>query len=494
MRYLLVLVFLAAPFMLWAAGDSEQATGEVKTVRLFLWNHPTEWTTRTAEHPVVIQAPKILAEEFMKENPNIKIEFQNIPNMKTGLEFSAWLKTQMLSGTAPELIRSWHNIPVQEGYALPLGKYLDEPNPFAPEYPRWRDIFYETFMTSLIWEDGEEYCAPIQAIFPALEVGLMYNKDWFSENNMMVPSNWTELKEVSKQLKDMGSGLSPWPKEADDGHFWALALQVLVPMMQGVAAEMDTNGDMFVGTDEALPAYRNGLIGPKTELYQRAFREVAALNENWIEGFSTIDLETMFKKGDNLFLQYNGAWGFSTYANDPAIDFEVGFLPAFIPLPEDIPPLNGQPGAFPPDEITKGDGKVPAKYVSAIQGADNVIMKDIVEKNDNEAETIRWLQFLTTPENSAFMINENQTHISAAKDAELGSIFKDIAKFKVPMYDYSISWWGMGLYWDAPSFVQWRKVFVSYMQGHIDWDEFIEQMEKEFKEGSDRFAETLSKE
>ena len=94
MRYLLALVFLAAPFMLWAAGDSEQATGEVKTVRSFLWNHPTEWTTRTAEHPVVIQAPKILAEEFMKQNPNIKIEFQNIPNMKTGLEFSAWLKTR----------------------------------------------------------------------------------------------------------------------------------------------------------------------------------------------------------------------------------------------------------------------------------------------------------------------------------------------------------------------------------------------------------------
>jgi maltose-binding protein MalE len=348
-------------------------------------------------------------------------------------------------------------------------------------------------MTSLIWEDGEEYCAPIQAIFPALEVGLMYNKPWFSENNIKVPSSWTELKEVSKQLKDMGSGLSPWPKEADDGHFWALALQVLVPMMQGIAAEMDTNGDMFVGADEALPAYRNGLIGPKTELYQRAFREVAALNLNWIDAFSTIDLETMFKKGDNVYLQYQGAWGFSAYANDPAIDFEVGFLPAFIPLPADIPPLNGQPGAFPPTEITKGDGKVPGKYVSAIQGADNVILKQSVEKHDNEAEAVRFLQFLTTPENGAFMINENQSHIPAAKDAELGSVFKDIAKFKVPMYEYSISWWGMGLYWDAPSFVQWRKVFVSYMQGIIGWDEFIDQMEQEYKEGSDRFEETLSK-
>jgi len=490
MKYLIALAFLAAPFMIWAAGEDESAQ-ETKTVKVWLRQHPTEWTTRTAEHPKVVTAPRILAEEFMKLHPEIKIEFQDIPVWEDAAAYSAYLKTNVLSGTAPDIASAVHNIPVQEGYALPLGKYLDEPNPYAPEYPRWRDIFYETLMTSLIWEDGEEYCAPIQAIFPALEVGLMYNKDWFRENNMTVPSSWTELKEVSKQLKDMGSGLSPWPPEALGGHFWALALQVLVPMMQGVAAEMDTNGDLFVGTDEALPAYRKGLIGPKTELYQRAFREVAALNENWIDGFTTIDLESMFKKGDNLFIQYNGAWGFSTYANDPAIDFDIGFLPAFIPLPEDIPPLNGQPGAFAPKEMTKGDGKVPGDYVYAIQGADNVIIKEMVEQHDNEAEAIKFLQFLTTPENSAFIINENQSHIPAAKDAEIGSIFQDIAQFKVPVYEYSISWWGMGLYWDAASFIEWRKIFVAYMQGLIDWDTFIEQMDKEYKEGSDRYAETL---
>ena len=492
LRRLFVILLLMVPMLSWAGGQSAATASaeEVKTVTLFMGLHPTEWTTRTAEHPVVTRAPAILAEEFMKQYPNIKIEFADVPELTEGDDFSAWLSAQVMGGTAPDLIRSWHNIPVQNGWALPIGQYLDEPNPFATEYPRWRDIFYPSLMTSLIWEDGEEYCAPIRAIYPALEVGLMYNKDYFREQGITVPSNWSELKQVSKKLKEMGTGLSPWPREAAGGHFWPLALQVLVPMLQGVAAEMDVNGDMFVGADEALPAYQKGLIGPKTEIYQRAFREVAELSSYWIDGFSTIDVESMFKQGD-LYMQYNGAWGFSTYANDPAVEFDIGFLPAFIPFPEDIPPMDGQPGAYAPQEITKGDGKVPGEYVFAIQGPDNVIMKESVERHDNLEEVLLWWQFTTTPENSAFLINENQSHIPAAKDAPIGSVFQDIAKFKVPMYEYSISWWGMGLYWDAASFVNWRKIFLSYVQDIIDWDTFIDQMEQEYQEGSARYAETI---
>ena len=212
-KRILVILFLVVPMFAWAGGQSGGAASgdEVKTVTLFMGLHPTEWTTRTAEHPTVVQAPVILAEEFMKQYPNIKIEFADVPELTEGDDFSAWLSAQVMGGSAPDLIRSWHNIPVQNGWALPIGKYLDEPNPFVPEYPRWRDIFYETLMTSLIWEDGEEYCAPIRAIYPALEVGLMYNKDYFREQGLKVPSSWTELKEVSKKLKEMGTGLSPWP-------------------------------------------------------------------------------------------------------------------------------------------------------------------------------------------------------------------------------------------------------------------------------------------
>ena len=431
----------------------------------------------------------------MEENPNIKIEFIDAPELEDDSSiFAAWLSTQVLSGTAPDLIRSWHNVPVQNGWALNISQYLDEPNPYAPQYDRWRDAFYETLMTSLVWENGEEYCAPIRAIYPALEVGLMYNKDYFRENNIPVPSSFTELKEVSKQLKEMGTGLSPWAREAvaaGRASFWVLALQVLVPMLQGIAPEMDLNGDLFIGADEALPAYRKGLIGPKTEIYQRAFREVLELAQYWVDGYNAIDVGSMFKQGE-LYLQYNVANRFSTWINDPAIEFELGFLPVFIPLPDEIPPMDGQPGAYPPKEITKGDGKVPGEYVYAIQGPDNIIMRESVEKHDNLEETIQWWHFVTTPENGGFLVNENQTHIPAAKDAPLGSIYQDLAQFKVNLYEYSISWWGMGLFWDAASFVKWREIFQAHVLGITDWDTFIDQFEQEFQEGSARYAESLS--
>ena len=90
MKYLIALAFLAAPFMIWAAGEDESAQ-EIKTVKVWLRQHPTEWTTRTAEHPKVVTAPRILAEEFMKLHPEIKIEFQDIPVWEDAAAYSAYL-------------------------------------------------------------------------------------------------------------------------------------------------------------------------------------------------------------------------------------------------------------------------------------------------------------------------------------------------------------------------------------------------------------------
>jgi len=471
---------------------TEPPAAELKRVGCALgqWQ-PTEWTTRSAEHPTVVNATRILAERFMDMYPNVEIFWIDATGYTDSTEdHTAWLTARISGGDAPDLIYSLHNVPVQNGWALPIEEYLDQPNPFAPEYPRWRDIFYPKLMESLVWGDGHEYCATIGAIWPNLEIGLVYNKGFFAEHGLEPPRTWTEEKEVSRALKEMGSGLSPWPPEQASGNCWPLALQLLPPMMQEVCAEMDLNGDKFVNIEEALPAFKKGLIGPNTPIYRRAWAEMYELATYWVDDFMTTDLDLLFRQG-GVALQYQGVWEFSALGHDPTIEFEIGFLPPPMPNSQDIPPSDDMPGAFDPMRYTEGDGSVPADLLTAVQGPDLVILKPSVEAHDNLAETLLWWQFMTTPENDAFIINENEVRIPSAKDAPLGPIFSQIAHFKLPLYEYSIAWWGQGLFWDAANFTNWRKVFVDWITGQIDEETFFERQQQEFEEGAARYEETL---
>jgi len=458
------------------------------------WFQPTEWTTRSAEHPTVVNSTRILAERFREQHYSY-VDFNWID--ATGYTDStedhvAWLSARIASGDAPDLIWSQHNVPVQNGWALPIEEYLDQPNPFAPGYARWRDIFWPSLMRSLVWEDGHEYCAPVTAIWPNLEVGLVYNKDFFAQHGLKPPKTWTEEKEVAKALKEMGNGLSPWPPEQSSGNCWPLALQILPPMMQKLCAQMDLNGDKFINIEEALPAYKKGLIGPNTPIYRRAWAEMHELATYWVDGFLTADLDLLYRQG-GIGLQYRGSWEFSELGNDPTIQFEQGFLPPPMPNSQDIPATDNLPGAYDPDGYTAGDGSVPGDLLTAVQGPDFVILKDSVKLHNNLEETLAWWQFITTPENDAFIVNENQQRIPAAKDASLGPIYQEIAQFKLPLYEYSIAWWGQGLFWDAAHFTNWRKIFVDWITGQIDEATFFRRQQQEFEEGAARYEESLKK-
>jgi ABC-type glycerol-3-phosphate transport system substrate-binding protein len=413
--------------------------------------------------------------------PNIEIVFTDIPDM-AGPEFQTWLSTQILAGTAPDLVRSDNSL-IAKGWALPIGEYLDQPNPFIDGNKRWRDAFFPKFMETLRYIDGQDYSAPIRAIYPAMVIGLVYNKDYFRENDIPVPTNWAELKEVSKLLKDTGTGLSPWPRDAHLGNVWPLPMQILPPLLQGLGPEMDLNGDAVIDIQEGLEAYEKGLVGVRTEIYETAINEALELNEYMIEGFSTSDMGAMFKQGE-LFLQYQGSWDFARFQNDPAIDFEVGFLPAFFPTPDDVP------GAHAAMEMTPGGGEIPMEYIVASEGAGHVILKDSVEARGNLEEVLLWWQFLTTPENAGFLVNENQAGIPAVIGAPLGSLWQDIANFQLPMYEYSFTWEGMGLMWDMAYRTQWFELLVANTLGIISYDEMIDQWEDEWDDGADRFKTT----
>ncbi len=474
-----------------AADDSGEAMPDVDRVPVRVWiggsYTPTEWTSRSAENPIVVNAPRILAERYHEENPGTEIVYEEGPG---GEDYFAWLTAGATAGTAPNLVRSTHNFAVQNGWAVAIDDYLAQPNRYAPDYDKWIDIFYPTFMNSLIQPDGKIYCAPIDNIWPNIEVGLAYNKETFDSMGLEPPSTWSAQMEVSRALKEAGDGLAPWQVEQATGNLWPLALQILPSMMQPICPDMDLNGDKFVGVDEALPAYRAGIIGPNTPIYKRAFEEMYELATYWIDAFNTVDIDLLWREG-KVGLRYSGSWEFSRMANDPNVTFERGFLPPPLPNSSEIPATDTTPGATDPPRTTAGDGTVPGDLLTAIQGSEFVTMASSTEKDGNLEQTIDFWMFLTEPQNNAFLVNENQARISSAVDAPLGSIWQEIATFKLPLYEYAIAWWGQGWYWDNDNFMRWRPVFIEWITGQIDEATFYERQEEEFAAGAQRYEEIL---
>jgi hypothetical protein len=393
-----------------------------------------------------------------------------------------------------DLVFHGHSRTVQNGWAMPIEHWLDEPNPYAPDYPRWRDIFYESHITSMVWVDGHEYSAPMDAIWPNLEVGLAYNMDLLDEMGLKPPATWAEEVEVGRALKEAGGGLSPWPPATgfDKGGLatWPLGLQILPSMLQAVAPQMDTDGDMFVGAENCLAAFKAGIVGPLTPIYQRAYDEYMNLIQTYPDNFMEVDLERMWREG-KIGVIYKGSWEFSQTYNDPNIQFDRGFVLCPLPDSKDIPPLDGRPGAVDPTGTTAGDGSVPADLITAINGIEYTAMQSSIEARKNEAEVIDWWMFLTEPENDAFMVNENQQRIPAAKDAPIGPIFQGIANQSQPLYDYQIAWWGEGLYWDAENFSEWRKIFVEWVIGETDRETHFARQQAEWEKATARYEAEL---
>ena len=483
----LAILAACAPAAEAPAAAEDGMTVEAKLLRVNCYT-PSEHTERSAENPFVTNAPRILAEAFKEHYPHVEIEWVPFPEVPEGVSGDAfwptWFTPLIAAGNAPQVVRPLHEIPIQNGWTIPIDDHLAEKNQFAPQYDSWNDSFYPTLMQSLVFGDGKTYCAPVQHPYPGVEVGLAYNQDWLDQIGMDAPATWTEQKEVCQALKEAGSGLSPWPPEAQDGNVWPVALQLLVSMLQDECAVMDTNGDLFVGAEEALPAFRDGLIGPLTDDYRTAWLEFKQLSDTWVDGWATADLDSMWRNGE-IGIRTTGAWEFSRQMNDPLITFDRTMIPPPYVTDADFPAGNTPP------TFTPGDGKVPYDLVTAINGPDTAIIRDAVEQNDSMAEAVAWLQWITEPENNAFLVNENQYGIPATVDAPLGPLFSEVASFKVPQWQYQIAWWGEALYFDNTHFNELRKVFVAWASGQIDDETFFARQHQETSDGADRYAASL---
>ncbi|MDF2962921.1 MAG: binding protein msmE [Paenibacillus sp.] len=129
---------------------------------------------------------KTIANDFMKENPNIQVEFQ-FP----GSEYENILKVKMAANDLPDVFDT-------HGWAkIRYGKYLADLKGEA-----WASQLTETIKPVVTDTDGKVYAL----VMSEAKDGISYNADLLQKYNIEVPKTFEELMAAAEKLKTQSNG------------------------------------------------------------------------------------------------------------------------------------------------------------------------------------------------------------------------------------------------------------------------------------------------
>ncbi|MER6299728.1 extracellular solute-binding protein [Kitasatospora sp. NPDC001539] len=203
----------------------------------------TYWDTSNATN----EAPNYqeLAKKFEAANPNIKVDFVNVPFDQAQNK----LQTAMGAKGAPDVFRSevgWTAAFAKAGFLEPL-----DGTPAAADT--------STFQPSLIQQakyDGKLYGVPLVTD----TLGLLYNKELFAKAGITTaPKTWDELRTDAAAIKDKAGVDGFWLKAAD-GYY-------AMPFLFGEGTDtVDAAGKKITVTSpeavKAVETYKSMFNGP----------------------------------------------------------------------------------------------------------------------------------------------------------------------------------------------------------------------------------------
>ena len=240
----------------------------------------------------VAQMNNLLA-EYNKLVPDVTIRFQPV----NPPDYNATLRTQLESGTGPDLMYS-------RSYAT--GVELLQSGYFADcsDIPGLKDNFTTSNLAPWQAPDGRMFAVP----FAAVSHAVYYNKGVFAKENLQVPQTWDEFIAVCETLKSAG----------------------YTPLANGVADEWDILETFFLGM---VPSF----VGGASERVQyesgakklndaafvdayTAFEQVAPYLPQGFEAVTYNDSQALFNT-EMAVMFVDGSWTISVYDGVP---FEWG--------------------------------------------------------------------------------------------------------------------------------------------------------------------------
>ncbi|BBH22038.1 hypothetical protein Back11_33830 [Paenibacillus baekrokdamisoli] len=465
-----------------AAGNSFEKQdqlnrGKPVTLKVDLWLYtPTLKSTRTKENPEERVAGQKIADAFTKLYPNVTIEWVRGMNKKDRTSLANYYTVKLSSGDGPDIGMSW-NAFAKEGWYLPMDEYLNQPNPFVNDNRKWSEQFPEYLWSKNMVSEAVEGKMSVIGIPISLNSGsataIFYNKEILTKEGIEVPKSYLEFIQAAEKLNSKGYiGLHPWTAQ-NQIYNWAFLFN-LGPYYfeKNVADKLKSDKHGNIDHAEIIRGVKERMFSPVLNEYARElylnFKKFFAVSPpNW----ESTDFTKPWEEGRVAMFE-DGTWTLATESANEERTFEFGLFPP-------LPLAAGESKYVSVPKYTEKGPYQPEPVVSL-----NII-KPSVEKHGTEEAAVRFLQFLTAPENLSLLIEEDQTSIGAVKGVPTPALLEELISRPFPITpSYT---WPTGL--DIESNDQWNQYTTAWVYGKLTDEMYFAAIDEIQSKAADRIIQ-----
>ncbi|MCZ8517366.1 extracellular solute-binding protein [Paenibacillus filicis] len=240
------------------------------------------------------------ARSYMEKHPNvdIKLQLQNFGGVE---QHRAWITTQLLGGTAPDVFTTryiWDQEDLKKGLLVDLTPYYSKKQPNLGD-KSWEEIFPKSMLQRLMGDNKTFASVPTSVD----SVRVLYNKDLFAKAGIQnIPKTWNEFLEAQEKLK--GIGVTPFgfpnTKPGDYSYSWSVRI-LTEELIAGQYEKMDVNKSGFIEMNEYVRAVDQGIVDITKPPYRDVFPIIKNWSKYWPKGYNGIDFATssdMFLRGE----------------------------------------------------------------------------------------------------------------------------------------------------------------------------------------------------
>ncbi len=378
---LLLVCFLLAGWRVWDRSRREADPGRV-VIRF----------AHAQLEPGLREAFDAIAREYMARNPGVAVEQIAIPRRA----WASWMETQLIGGTAPDLIQLVNNDPNPIlRHFRPIDDWVEQPNPYNAgtdlEGVPWKDTFIAPLTDPpTYWPFFLGYYSVPTTLFT---IRMYYNRDLLREitGGDEVPRTYEAFLELCRQVERFAAesgrplhavaGASPVPP------FDALFFQLMTSQTQRLAEKVDptyTLGGAGAGSGDvrahSRDAYFRGVWNLRSPEIQAGFELVREVGRYFQPGFiqSERDAAIFYFLQRRTLMMPSGSWDFTSLQEQS--DFEIGVFPVPVPTPDH--PCYGPNMYGPPSEAN-----------TSMRGA-----FALTKQSPRAEQAIDFLRFLTSKE------------------------------------------------------------------------------------------------
>lgn len=434
----------------------------------------------TADDPEVFNSTHYIAEAFMRENPDIEIVWARTkPVGGMDSEVAQWFTTQIAGGTVPAVAFSWGTRYQDRDWYVPLEEYLDDPWEYGGGYETWKDVFRD-----YLWESNsivnarDEIVAIPVTVYPGASTGYFYNKSAFQQAGIEnVPTTWKQFIDATQKLEQANYvGVAPWLYFNTTTTFDAWVYQsVISPSYAGALMEViDYDGNGIMSTAEQARATLEGVFSTTHEYTKDMYATLKYYYTNMLKkGWASVDYNAQWLNGE-VGIREEGLWAIPTENSNVVRAFDYGVFVAPLVSTDSSPYVN---------EVKYSNGPYQPGPDLSLN-----IMKSAVKDNPAMLDAaVRFLKFLTKPENVSLICIENAGVLGAVKNTGHSNLIDEFISQKFPIMPNAS--WPAGFtdeYGD-----RLNRKFEEWVNGDITDQQFYAEVDNAQQKGAQAFVTNM---